>query len=234
MATTSDYLNQLKQDKSNLVSNLNTKGVTASNEETFTSLVPKVLDIQSGGEDFEITDASYLFIMGGRLDIEDLLLSKLYKPISLYGMYAGAKKETIDLSNIDLSECTSLSQMFYNCDIETIIHTNFDCSSVIGCSNIFTSNNKLVNLCALKNLGKGYTQKTNNYSNYRLILQDCSNLTHDSLMNIINGLYDLNLTYDVANGGTLYTQSLILGETNLAKLTETEIAVATNKGWAVS
>ena len=47
MATTNEYLNQLKKDKQNLVDNLNDKGVTASNTETFTSLVPKVLDIQS-------------------------------------------------------------------------------------------------------------------------------------------------------------------------------------------
>lgn len=47
MATTNEYLNQLQKDKQNLVDNLNDKGVTASNIETFTSLVPKVLDIQS-------------------------------------------------------------------------------------------------------------------------------------------------------------------------------------------
>jgi hypothetical protein len=53
-------------------------------------------------------------------------------------------------------------------------------------------------------------------------------------MNVINNLYDLNLTYDVANGGTLYTQKLTLGSTNLAKLTADEIAIATSKGWTVS
>jgi len=61
------------------------------------------------------------------------------------------------------------------------------------------------------------------------------NLSHESLIDIItNGLYDLNLTYDVANGGKLYTQQLILGSTNMAKLTAEEIAIATNKGWSVS
>ena len=56
---------------------------------------------------------------------------------------------------------------------------------------------------------------------------------NESLMNVINNLYDLNLTYDVANGGTLYRQILRLGSTNLAKLTSDEIAIATNKGWDV-
>ena len=49
MATTADYLTQLQADKQALVNNLVEKGVEATNDETFTSLVPKVLDIQSGG-----------------------------------------------------------------------------------------------------------------------------------------------------------------------------------------
>lgn len=49
--TTEQYLNQLKTDKQSLVDNLVTKGVPATNEETFTTLVPKVLDISSGGSE---------------------------------------------------------------------------------------------------------------------------------------------------------------------------------------
>ena len=45
---------------------------------------------------------------------------------------------------------------------------------------------------------------------------------------------DKHTSYDVANGGTLYTQQLVLGSTNMAKLTAEEIAIATNKGWTVS
>ena len=84
------------------------------------------------------------------------------------------------------------------------------------------------------NLGKGFYQKTTNYNDYTLRLSSSSQLTRDSLMSVINNLYDLNLTYDVANGGTLYSQQLVLGSTNLAKLTAEEIAIATNKGWTVS
>ena len=45
MATTTDYINQLKSDKQTLVDNLVAKGVTATSDETFTSLVPKVATI---------------------------------------------------------------------------------------------------------------------------------------------------------------------------------------------
>lgn len=44
----SDYLNALDRDKQTLVENLNAQGVSADNSETFTTLVPKVLDIATG------------------------------------------------------------------------------------------------------------------------------------------------------------------------------------------
>ena len=47
MHTVDEYLDQLATDKETLVDNLETKGVTASDEETFTTLVPKVLDIEA-------------------------------------------------------------------------------------------------------------------------------------------------------------------------------------------
>lgn len=48
--TTADYLNQLEQDREDLVDNLETKGITGlSGDETFTELVPEVLNIPSGG-----------------------------------------------------------------------------------------------------------------------------------------------------------------------------------------
>lgn len=45
--TTSDYLTQLQTDKSTLVSNLSAKGISANNNETFTTLVPKVANIST-------------------------------------------------------------------------------------------------------------------------------------------------------------------------------------------
>ena len=54
---------------------------------------------------------------------------------------------------------------------------------------------------------------------------NCTSLTHES---IINMLYSLkNLT-----GGS--AKSLTLGATNLAKINDTEKAIATNKNWTLS
>ena len=49
------------------------------------------------------------------------------------------------------------------------------------------------------------------------------NLSKESIMNIINCLCE-----------TTETLTLTLGSTNMAKLTEAEIAIATNKGWTVA
>ena len=52
--TTSDYLNQLITDKQDLVDNLTEQGIEGlTGDETFTELVPKVLDIQTGGGDLD-------------------------------------------------------------------------------------------------------------------------------------------------------------------------------------
>ena len=115
MATTSDYLNQLQTDKQTLVDNLVTKGVNATSDETFTSLVPKVLDIPSNSN-IKITDASYLFYNNARLNIMNELLNMCKSVTSMANMFNRCSQLTeIDLSNFDTSNVTLMNNMFYNC-----------------------------------------------------------------------------------------------------------------------
>lgn len=116
---------------------------------------------------------------------------------------------------------------FYVCsNLQTI--NKLDGSSLINISAMFSSCPKLANFGGIENLGKSYlTSASNNYMYYKLDLSDCTLLTHNSLMNVINGLYD------IATKGC-NTQQLVLGSTNLAKLTAEEIAIATSRGWSVS
>lgn len=62
---------------------------------------------------------------------------------------------------------------------------------------------------------------TNNFN-----VSYCTKLTHDSLMSIINCLKDYS------GSGTTYT--VTLGTTNLAKLTNEEKAIATERGWTLA
>ena len=146
--------------------------------------------------------------------------------------------EMIEAPYFDTSNVTNMTEMFNNCSNLKIV-PQFDTSNVTNMSYMFGSCSRLTEVGGLLDLGKAYTSKTSNYSNYKLDLHYSNNLTHESLMNIINNLYDLNLTYDVANGGTLYRQSCVLGSTNLAKLQATEegLQALTNadaKGWNIS
>ena len=61
-----------------------------------------------------------------------------------------------------------------------------------------------------------------------LNLQWSTNLSHDSLLNIINALKD----YSTNTSGTTY--ELTIGSENVAKLTTEELNIAYNKGWEVS
>ncbi|MBO5955586.1 MAG: hypothetical protein J6Q10_02165, partial [Clostridia bacterium] len=59
-------------------------------------------------------------------------------------------------------------------------------------------------------------------------VSDSKKLSYDSLMSIINALKD----YSTDTSGTTYT--VTLGTTNLAKLTNEEKAIATQKGWSLA
>lgn len=164
----------------------------------------------NAGANLEITNCNSLFYAGARVDIVSELLQLVKKPTSANMMFVGCVSLVdLDMSHIDGSELVILGNMFQSCS-------------------------GLKNLKFMKNLGKGYTQKSTGYYNYGLLLTSSNELTHESLMDIINNLYDLNLTYKALGSSTTYTQKLQIGSTNLAKLTAEEIAVATKKGWTVS
>ena len=85
-----------------------------------------------------------------------------------------------------------------------------------------------------EDLGKGFTTTSASASTYSLTtLANCKILQKECVVDLFNKLYDLNVTYDVANGGTLVSQYVDLHADVLAQLTADEILIATNKGWIV-
>lgn len=130
------------------------------------------------------------------------------------------------IPQLDTSNVTSMDYMFYRCN-NLISIPQLDLSKVTNVR-MFLSCRALTTLGGFQNLGMAYmTNQSANYSSYTLDLSTSPKLTHDSLMNVINGLYDIKTK-------GCNPQRLILGSTNLAKLTAEEIAIATNKGWTVS
>ena len=160
-------------------------------------------------------------------------------------------KNLISIPQLNTSNVTDMSSMFYNCSYLTTIPQldtsnvtgmtymfsgckslttipQLDLSKVISVPNMMRSCSALTTLGGFQNLGMAYEiSQSANYSYYILNLLNSNKLTHESLMNVINNLYDIKTKGCNA-------QQLILGSTNLAKLTAEEIAIATDKGWNVS
>ena len=218
------------------VSNLDTSNVTSMSSMFSSCSTLTELDL-SNFNTSKVTDMSSMFFGCRSLTELDLSNFNTSKVTNMASMFTSCSDLTeLDVSNFNTSNVTSMSGMFSTCSGLTELDlSNFDMSKITNNGTIFYNSTNLININSFKNLGKGYTQKSANYSNYKLDLSKNTKLTHDSLVDIItNGLYDLNLTYDVANGGTLYAQSLVLGGTNYNKLSEEEIAIATSKGWNVT
>ena len=216
------------------LSNINTSNVTSMVSMFQYSRKLKSIDL-SNFDTRKVTTLQNMF--SGCSEIENINISsfdtKNVTNISSMFQYC-QKLKSIDLSNFDTRNVESMASMFSRCPLVDLDISNFDMSKCDSISNIVSECSELVNLKFGTNLGKGYTTRTTNTSSYRVDLSYCTKLTHESLMSVINNLYDLNLTYSAIGIGTLYRQELKLGSTNLAKLTAEEIAIATNKGWNVT
>lgn len=182
-------------------------------------------------ENYPLIDTSEIINMYGMFcECTNLIEPPLYntsKVEDMGFMFDGCRKlKRIPAYNT--SNVKSFITVFRNCSLlEEIPLLDFGNVNAIG-TYTFSNCSSLTNLGGFKDLGKAYdTSKSANNSSYTLDLSTCKKLTHDSLMNVINNLYD------IASLGC-NTQQLKLGATNLAKLTEEEIAIATNKGWTVS
>ena len=176
-----------------------------------------------------VTNMSYMF--NNCHSVEEISLLDTSNVTNMEGMFA--RTGLIVIPQLNTSNVTNTSNMFQGSGSITTI-PQLDFGENIKVYEMFLGCRNITNLGGFKDLGKAYTVKRENNPHYILDLSACTALTHDSLMNVINNLYDLNISYNVAGGETLYRQTLNLGTTNLAKLTAEEIAIATNKGWNVT
>lgn len=156
---------------------------------------------------------------------------------------------------LDTSSVTDMSSMFHSC-YSLITIPQLDTSSVIYMNGMFNNCNSLITIPQLNtssvtdmngmfyncsspetlggflNLGQAYkTTASANYSSYKLDLSSCKKLTEQSLINVLTNLYDIKTKGCKA-------QQVVIGSTNLAKLTSEEgqqaLSNAQAKGWTVS
>lgn len=122
--------------------------------------------------------------------------------------------------NYDMSKVTNIERMFTNSTITSFTRNNgpLDFSSVTNATDAFKGCTDLTTLAGFTGL------KVN------LSLSDCP-LTVESINNVINEMYDFNANGLIPEEGQ---GTLTLGPNNLAKLSDEEKAVATNKGWTLA
>lgn len=135
---------------------------------------------------------------------------------------------------INTSSGTNFNRMFYDCNSLYKIG-ELDFGKATNISSLFGGSKQIVvgNIGGFKNLGKSYTQTSESYSAYTLDLSRL-NLNRSQTITIFNKLYDLNLSYSVATGGTLYKQKIVLNSNTIGTLTDADKNIAINKGWNIS
>ena len=150
---------------------------------------------------------------------------KKIPPIKIIGndatyIFSGCRID--GFTQIDTSNVTNMYSMFSDARCKTIPELN--ASKVTDITSVLFNCTKLEDFGGLLNLGQAYPN-TSIKEALALGLQNNNKMTHDSLMNVLNKVYDIS---------SKRTQIINLGNTNKSKLTAEEIAIATNKGWTVS
>lgn len=137
---------------------------------------------------------------------------------------------------LDTSGASNLTCFFNGCNMKKINVVNLEnatnCAGLVAyAENLETIGELKMPLNANTSFSVAFkcTSKLKNItiSNkiyYDLDFRDCQNLTHNSLLSILNALNDYN-------DGSYPSKFLYLGTTNLGKLTDAEKAIATEKGW---
>ena len=158
--------------------------------------------------------------------IPQLNTSKVTSMTSMFNVCNSLKT----IPQLDTSNVITMNSMFSGCNSLTAL-PQLDTSNVITVRDMFNGCRSLTTLNGLLNLGQAYlTTASANFPNYTLNLSS-PKLTEQSIMNVLNNLYD------IATKGC-NAQEIQLGSANIAKLTseegQTALSNAQTKGWTVS
>ena len=163
----------------------------------------------------KVTDMNYMFYLCDSLTSIDLSSFNTRNVTNMVSMFNGCSSLTsLDLSNFDISMVTYMIDMFNGCSSLTSLDVSyFDTTNVTNMTNMFLNCSKLSNL----------TLGTDWASNSRISSFDLSScpLIRESAVDVINKL-------------ATRENSPVIKFKNRVGLYQSEIDIATNKGWSVS
>ena len=125
----------------------------------------------------------------------------------------------ISAPELNTSNVTNIAYMFSNCVSLTTV-PELNTSKVTNMTGMFNLCRKLTNFGGLKNIGQAFT------STFTFDLSAANLLTDESILNVLNNLYNMT-----EKG---FSPTLKFHSTIKAKLTEEQIAIATNKNWTIA
>lgn len=201
-----------------------------------------------------VTIMSNLFDGCKNLRFVDLSNMDTSKNTTFHSIFSYCENlQSVDVSNWDTRNVTTLYQTFYSCKSLTELNlSNWDTRNVITVYSCFQSCDKLSSL-DISGWDMSNVQNINyfigNYGDFKVLTDfkfgknlkinwtgygspyRLPNLTVESLLSIIDGLYDFT-----GNGETPTSSqgTCQFGTTNLNKLTDEQKAVAVNKGWTLT
>ena len=149
------------------------------------------------------TNVSYMFMKCTNLTLIPMLDTSRVSDMN--HMFYGCTNLTT-VPELDTSSVTDMSAMFYKCTQLTTVPA-LDASSVTNMDNIFYNCSSLTEI-HMRGIKEGFD------------IHFSTLFTREALVEILNNLARLS-----------YSRALTMGETNLAKLTEEDKKIATDKGW---
>lgn len=236
-----DKLTLLINTKQDIKSAISEKGVEVTGG--MTTYADAIRKIEGGGEkfllldgmklrssEFEYVPPSYSFdlvsdfsnMFADNFNLKELPDIDITRSKSIQGMCHFCKMLE-RVGNLDTSNCRDVSDCFRYCvSLKSLPLLDF--TKVTSATFFLNNTTQSGSVMAITDLGGFKNLKIDFTSS----LEYCPNLTTESLMNVINNLYD----FPSNNSST--TRKLQLGEVNLNKLTEEQKSIAVKKGWILS
>ena len=232
---TAELLQQMIDIKRDMRTAIGNKGVTVvSGMESYSSAIDSIQQ-EITVPDGYIVPAGVKFGCSDFVTLPSNLIFNEIEDMS-YMFYNCSELTTIPY--FDTSKVTDMKYMFYNCRKLTTI-PQFDTSKVTMFSSTFKYCSSLVTIPLLDMSSRHFEvgsdtfygcSELTNLGGFKNVMSnmdfsDSPKLTYQSLLNVIN---NLGWYFNVGS-----SPRLILGPTNLAKLTDDDIATATERGWEV-